>query len=327
MIEKVVLIKIAAMGDVAVACRALKEFASRHETNFELHWLIDKNLVPLAQALLKHPPLLDESLAVKFHPMNATRLFRGSAGEKAVESLEMFRAILKIKPQHVTLLHRDWRYKALVRPAFRGSLIGVSRHRRPELEAYERIFAKLAKNMRLTEKTFQRSLSTTNIESGKIGILVGGAQNQKLTFEEKRWPRMAELLGLLLKQTSSEILLFGGPDDVETAKLLLSKHPSPRIKDLTGKLALHELPGALATLDRFVSIDSGLAHIAATVMTAKHQRIVTLFGPTDPRVGRHAPQARPPPSSTTEPRPAHPAIPTTGISNPAVLTASTFNTA
>ncbi|MBI3556975.1 MAG: glycosyltransferase family 9 protein [Deltaproteobacteria bacterium] len=190
-----------------------------------------------------------------------------------------------MRPDHVVLLHRDWRYKALLRPVFRGPLTSVTREPLPELTAYTRLFASLARNLHLPERDLRVSQPFQKAPSGRIGVLVGGARNQKVDFAEKRWPRFPELTRLLVEKTQSKIVLFGGPDDTDIAETVLAAVTLPdRVENLVGKISLEQVPVAIAALDAFISIDSGLAHIAAAVMTARHQKIITLFGPTDPRI-------------------------------------------
>lgn len=280
--KKVALIKLAAMGDVVLACRALRDFDARFEADIELHWIIDQHLIALAEALLAQSKV---SLEVQWHPLDAQALFQGGLAGKAAQAARMLKTVARINPRHVLLLHRDWRYQVLLRPVVRGSLSAVNRQRIHELDAYEAMLSKLARRLKCKSRSAGPRQTPARKPNGKIGILVGGAQNQKLTFSEKRWPRYEELVSLILKNTAKTVTLFGGGDDRAAAQKLLSAFPSSdRIFDFTGKLKLHELPAALAELDAFVSIDSGLGHIASMVMTAPHQRVVSLFGPTDPGI-------------------------------------------
>ncbi len=280
--SRVVLVKLAAIGDVAVACHALNEFYGRFETGhrpIELHWIIDGNLVGLARALL-HP-----SVETTWHAVDAARIFQGRAMEKAVEALKLVKTVAGLQPDQLLLLHRDWRYKALLRPVFRGAIHSVTRESLQEVVAYQRLFDVLAKQLHMPLREVQPKTTAPAAPSGRIGVLVGGARSQKVDFAEKRWPRIPELVRLLVDRTQSQVVLFGGPEDTAAADTAMAGLSSTtRIENLVGKVPLADIPGILAGLDAFISIDSGLAHIAALVMTAKHQKIITLFGPTNPRI-------------------------------------------
>lgn len=283
--RKVALIKLAAMGDVALACRALSDFGARHEVALDLHWIVDHKLEPLARALTRRTPA-PSGTRIEFHAVDATALFQGGFARRTTEAVRLFGIVARLRPSHLVLLHRDWRYAALLRPAFTGELIRVSREPLHELDAYARALEALGDP---THANPRAPVSDAAIQPGasdrRIGILVGGAQNQKMTYAEKRWPRMRELVERLAETPRTTIALFGGPEDMATAAALIVGLPKQaRIENLVGKIALDDLPAELAGLDAFVSIDSGLAHVASTVMRARHQRVITLFGPTDPAV-------------------------------------------
>lgn len=289
MISKVLLIKLGAIGDVALAARALRDFTGYYDARAEFHWLIDRSLIGLARSIT------GSDVLIEFHPIDASKLFRGHALEKARETLKLTTASLTTQPQAAMLLHRDWRYQLFIRPAFRGPLITIDRSSLSELSVYEQAFEKLAALLHAPERDRgARNAATTRtiVPSGRIGVLVGGARSQKVDFKEKRWPRMIDFIHALHEeQKSKTIVLFGGPEDLEIAKEISKQLNSNRIEDLVGKLSLDQVPAALATLDAFISIDSGLAHIAAAMMRAPHQKVITLFGPTNPRIWSPTPCA------------------------------------
>ena len=198
---------------------------------------------------------------------------------------------------HVTLiLHRDSRYAFAAKFAGAGELIQIQNEDIRELKLYEKALKKLALKLALTAKNTstkppEHALSPIK----KIGLLVGGGKSATGTFYEKRWPRLSELIHIILHETNFQISLFGGQDDIKSANNILNllsdeMIASGRIDNLVGTVALSNLSDQLRELDAFISVDSGLAHIAAAVMTAPHQKVITLFGPTDPHLW--APTAR-----------------------------------
>lgn len=285
---QIAIVKLAAIGDVVIACRALSDFMAIYEAPVTFHWIIDHRLEALAKAMMSclgDTQSLQNKAKIKWHPIDSGKLFKGTAAEKAREALDLYGMIRRIQPVHIALLHRDWRYKLLLRPAFRGSLLSVRRQELNELDAYAACLNRLASVMGLKPRPTAKAAGSVPVRGGGIGLLIGGAQNQKLTFHEKRWPHLRRFLELVLGQTGERITLFGGPDDANLALAMLDGLPhAERVENLVGKLKLQELPPKIQTLDAFVSIDSGLAHIAATLMTARHQKVITLFGPTNPKV-------------------------------------------
>jgi ADP-heptose:LPS heptosyltransferase len=285
-VHHLTLIKLAAIGDVTLAAQALQTVVRQSGDSWKVDWIIDRKLEPLAQSLLSDS-VLSRKLTITFHPIDAGRLFTGGAVEKIRESLHLSLLITKLQPKHILLLHRDWRYFALLRPVFSGKFSMLKRKPAHEFDTYVRALEDTLSDE--SSRKFGEELGTSAEDrpapSKRIGILIGGAQNQKVTFEEKRWPHFKELIETLSSRYNGTIELFGGREDVSNAAGILKQLPiSAKIVNRTGDVPLEKIPQELANLDAFVSIDSGLAHIAASVMRASHQKVVTLFGPTDPKI-------------------------------------------
>ena len=124
---KLAMIKLAAIGDVALASRAVRDLDARFEADAELHWIIDRELAPLAQALLDRQGA-PRHIRPSLHPIDGRALFQGSAAAKAGVALAMARELRAIRPDHVILLHRDWRYRAAIFTGYRGHVTASPVH-------------------------------------------------------------------------------------------------------------------------------------------------------------------------------------------------------
>ena len=113
----------------------------------------------------------------------------------------------------------------------------------------------------------------------RVGIHLGAAYGPA-----KLWPaaRVAELGARLAERGHSPILL-GAPSDTGLAATIVAQAP---VASLVGRDRPALLPALLTELDVIVSGDTGVAHLAAALGV----RVVTLFGPTDPRLS--APRGR-----------------------------------
>ena len=113
----------------------------------------------------------------------------------------------------------------------------------------------------------------------RVGIHLGAAYGPA-----KLWPaaRVAELCRLLAERGHTPILL-GAPSDTDVAAAIAASAP---VASLVGRDRPALLPALLSELDVVVSGDTGVAHLAAALGV----RVVTLFGPTDPRLS--APRGR-----------------------------------
>jgi heptosyltransferase II len=107
----------------------------------------------------------------------------------------------------------------------------------------------------------------------RIGVHLGAAYGPA-----KLWPleHVKELCRLLATDAATAILL-GAPGDVGAAATITATAPAV---SLVGRDRPALLPAVLAELDALVSGDTGVAHLAAALGTP----VVTLFGPTDPRL-------------------------------------------
>ena len=128
-------------------------------------------------------------------------------------------------------------------------------------------------------------------DSPRVGVHLGAAYGPA-----KVWPldRTTELCRLLAAAGATAILL-GAPDDAGAASAITAAVPTA---SLVGRDRPALLAAVLAELDVLVSGDTGVAHLAAALGTP----VVTLFGPTDPRLS--APRGRA--SVVTHPVPCAP---------------------
>jgi len=89
----------------------------------------------------------------------------------------------------------------------------------------------------------------------------------------KQWPveRFRELALKILKETNSNILIVGGPEEAQ--KSAIFSDLDKRIKNLTGKTTLGELAQTLKKSKLLISGDSGPVHMASAVGTP----VIALF--------------------------------------------------
>jgi heptosyltransferase II len=92
----------------------------------------------------------------------------------------------------------------------------------------------------------------------------------------KRWypEKFAEVARAL--SDSYEIVLFGGPNEVEMANDIEARLSGVKVTNLAGKTSVQELCAMIGGLDLFVTNDSGPMHVAAAYQVPT----VAIFGPT-----------------------------------------------
>ncbi len=115
-----------------------------------------------------------------------------------------------------------------------------------------------------------------------IGLVIGSSP----AWPTKRWPLefFEELAERLIRKDATRVVLIGSPEDARLAENFRGLE-SDKILNLTGQTTLEDLISVVQRLDVLVTGDTAPLHVAA----ATRVKIVSLFGPTDPR--RHMPPA------------------------------------
>ncbi len=111
-----------------------------------------------------------------------------------------------------------------------------------------------------------------------VGISPGGAENPGQVLPLKRWPwqKYAELGDMLLEKDFA-VVFFGGTNDKETIKKVMSQMKQGAV-DASG-ISLKESAALVKHCARFVCNDSGPMHIAAAMGVPT----IAIFGPTNPK--------------------------------------------
>lgn len=96
----------------------------------------------------------------------------------------------------------------------------------------------------------------------------------------RRWApeRFAQLADTLYKETGGQLLLVGGPEEVELHQQIMSQlHSGVPVRSLAGKGNIKVATAVLELADLFIGNDAGLAHLASAVETP----VVAIFGLTN----------------------------------------------
>lgn len=122
-----------------------------------------------------------------------------------------------------------------------------------------------------------RKLAERDIEIHRYAVFLPGSQRAGFL---KRWgaSRYARLADLLSQQGIRDVLLLGGPDEVEECAAIAAASDA-RVHDLCGQTALQEIVPLCESARFVVANDTGTAHVAAVA----GRPMLVLCGPTDPR--------------------------------------------
>jgi len=113
-----------------------------------------------------------------------------------------------------------------------------------------------------------------NLYNRIIGIHLGSGMDMVY----KRWPikRFSELSIRILSEPDNLIILFGGRGEELLGEEVVSRTANKNIINLIGKLSIRQTVTAMSKCSTFISNDSGLMHIAASMLIPT----IALFGPT-----------------------------------------------
>jgi len=288
---KVLVIKIAAIGDFLMATpalRALKLHGSVHSVT-----LLAGNSIA---AVVQGNPHLD-----KIYYLDDAMIFKGSFLAKLAEVLKISWRLRREKFDLGFNFHRDWRFNIILFLAGCKKRIGFVSGRKSWLLSEgvaitgikHHIFhyCDLLKGLGIFCLDFKMEFPLTevvlNAAAAKflqpeklidyVVLAPGGAANVKEEMDSRRWgaENYAALAGLLIG-AGRRVVLLGSGGDQKIASLI--KAAQPEVIDFCSQTNLAEAAALLKKSRLVVCNDSGLMHLAAAVGAP----IIAIFGPTHP---------------------------------------------
>lgn len=287
MSQHILVIRLSAMGDVAMTVPVLKAFSLQYP---------EVKITVVSRPFFK--PFFDHIENVTFFAIDLKERHKGFLG-----LLRLFSDLRKLNIDAVADLHNVLRSK-IVRTLF--ALIGKKvaatdkgRKDKKELtklaiktisptqsmfERHGKTFEKLGFPLDLNNPVFPKkailSEEIIEITEKKEGNWIGIAPFAQ--YESKVYPidLMQQVIDELAKSTSNKIFLFGGGDE-EINKLNQLKNHHKNVIVVAGKIKFQQELDLISNLKVMLSMDSGNAHIAAMLGV----KVITLWGATHPFAG------------------------------------------
>jgi heptosyltransferase-2 len=271
------IIKIAALGDIAVTTALLSRIRADHP-DAVVTWLCGeagRSLVELFEGV-------DEIITV-----NDRRVFRGSLFERAAAVFGVWIKLAGRRFEHVLLVHADARFRVLVWPLVWTSRISMLKHGVNPLlgrfrgDEYARLLDGNASSGPIVRShplaDVRPNLPAPIAHDSPVVVLVpGGARNILREDWMRRWPiECYRELATRLIDSGVQVDLVGDSGDVAASQQFLGL----ALRDHIGRLSINETLRVLRDADVVVSHDTGPLHFARLVRTPA----VALFGPTEPR--------------------------------------------
>jgi ADP-heptose:LPS heptosyltransferase len=320
MSSHILVIRLSAMGDVAMTVPVLRAFSLQYP---------DVQLTVVSRPFFK--PFFDDIENVTFFAIDLKERHKGFFG-----LLRLFSDLRKLNIDAVADLHNVLRSK-IIRTLFalNGKKVAATNKGRKDKKALTKLaiktisptkimfdrhcetFEKLGFQINLNNPTYSvkaiLSEEIIKITGKKAENWIGIAPFAQ--YESKVYPTdlMQQVIDELAKNTSSKILLFGGGSE-EIKKLNQLKNNHENVLVLAGKTSLKEELAIISNLNIMLSMDSGNAHIAAMLGV----KVITLWGATHPFAG-FQPFHKPDDFCLTSDRKLYPFLPTSVYGNKKVV--------
>ena len=288
---KVLVIKIAAIGDFLMATPALRALKLAPAVD-SVTLLAGSSITAVVQG----NPHLDKVVTI-----DDARIFKGSFWARLREVLKISWRLRREKFDLGFNFHRDWRFNIILFLAGCKKRIGFARGRKSRLlstgVAIEGVkhhifhYCDLLKSEGIFCLDFKMEFPIADAAvadaaakflqrgglSDYVALAPGGAANVKEEMDSRRWgaDNYAALAGLLIR-SGRKVVLLGSGGDQKISRLI--KDAQPQVTDLCGQTTLSEAAVLMKKARLVVCNDSGLMHLADAVGA----RIIAIFGPTHP---------------------------------------------
>ena len=287
MSKHILVIRLSAMGDVAMTVPVLKAFSLQYP---------EVKITVVSRPFFK--PFFDDIENVTFFGIDLKERHKGFAG-----LLRLFSDLRKLNIDAVADLHNVLRSK-VVRTLFdiSGKKVAATDKGRQDKKELTKLaiktisptksmfsrhcetFEKLGFPIRLENPIFPEKAVLSDeiiaITGKKEGSWMGIAPFAQ--YESKVYPidLMQQVIDGLTENKNQKIFLFGGGDkEIQLLNKLQNQHENVIV--LAGKLKFKQELEVISNIDIMLSMDSGNAHIAA-MLGAK---VITLWGATHPFAG------------------------------------------
>ena len=308
-IKHIAVIRLSAMGDVAMTVPVLRAFVSQHP---------GVKITVVSRPFFK--PFFDTIPEVHLFPINLEKKHKGFLG-----LFRLFKTLKKLDVDAVADLHNVLRSKVLTAffslNGYQTATVDKGRKGKKELTRPEnKIFKPLPTMVQRHQTVFEKLGFPIDIKNPQFPTLPKNPakQNQKwigiapfAQYESKVYPLdlMQQVINSLAENENYKIFLFGGG---KKEILLLDEMTKGKnnVENFAGKVTLPQELEIIANLDTMLSMDSGNAHIAAMLGI----KVVTLWGATHPFAG-FAPFNQPLENCLTAEREKFPLLPTSVYGN------------
>ena len=164
----------------------------------------------------------------------------------------------------ITVGRQSWHSRFLLTHAVKPS------HPSHLVEQYRDIGQALSEQPLLIGK-LQLHIPSHHYERPTLGINPGATYGSAKRWYPEKFAEVAQAFS-----ATHEIVIFGGPSEIEMANDIESRLEGIPLTNLAGKTSIYQLCAMIGGLDIFITNDSGPMHVAAAYQVPT----VAIFGPT-----------------------------------------------
>ena len=312
----ILVIRLSAMGDVAMTVPVLRAFSLQYP---------NVKITVVSRPFFK--PFFDDIENITFFPIVLKERHKGFLG-----LLRLFFDLRKLNIDAVADLHNVLRSKIItILFALNGKKVAALDKGRKDKKALTKLAIKTISPIKTMFdrhcETFEKLGFPLHLEtpvfpekailSEEIIKITGKKQENWIgiapfaQYESKVYPTdlMQQVIDDLTKNTLNKILLFGGgPEEIKQLNQLKNNHENVLV--LAGRTNLKAELAIVSNLNIMLSMDSGNAHIAAMLGL----KVITLWGATHPFAG-FQPFHQPDDFSLTSDNKQYPFLPTSVYGN------------
>ena len=308
-IKHIAIIRLSAMGDVAMTVPVIRAFVEQHP---------QVKITVVSRPFFK--PFFDTIPEVQFFAIDLEKRHKGFAG-----LFRLFKELKKMKVDALADLHNVLRSKILTFffkiYGYKTATVDKGRDGKKALTRTEnKVFKPLTTMVQRHQDVFKSLGFLVDLQNPtfpKLNILPKD-ENQKwigiapfAQYDSKVYPLdlMQKVIDTLALNLNYKIFLFGGgKKEIELLDQLAEGKIN--VENFAGKVKLPQELEMISNLDVMLSMDSGNAHIAAMLGT----KVITLWGATHPYAG-FAPFHQTLENGLTADREKYPLLPTSVYGN------------
>lgn len=272
--RSILIIKIGAIGDVAMAMPMISEIR-RRAPGARITWLCGRVPAPL----LALAPELDEIIEI-----DERKLF-GSLASRIALLLNVWRRLLGRRFDLVCMAHHDRKYRLLLLTAWTKEIRTLSESRRSSIPGRHHSFEYVRMITQIDGPDAVSDVHPPQLRlpalrrhevngAARLALLMpGGAANVARVSAVRRWPleRYAEVARRLIARGFA-VAIVGSASD----SYVRPGFEGVPVLDLIGKTSLPELLSLIAAAEITISHDTAVVHLADMLDAP----LVALFGPT-----------------------------------------------